>query len=216
MTAKGDFFPRRINDHVPNMQYAADVRYGGFGTITIPAPVAANATAGQVTGGEGVEEVSIDTGAKFGRNVVLTPTEAVGAALPVTVRGQDYLGQPVSETFTTASAGTTALTGKKAFRYVTSVEVGTGDAAGAINIGFGNVLGLPYRSIKIMSEEVDGVMPTAGTFVAGANITQTGTSDDPRGTYTPHNTVLPNGERTYVLGFMHDSDNLHGNSHFFA
>lgn len=219
MTAKGDFFPRRINDHVPNMQYAADVRFGGVGTITIPAPIASVAVAGAHTGAEGKEEVLVDVGAKFGRNITITPAVAAGSALTVTVRGNDYLGQPMSENFAVTSAGVTAVAGKKAFRYVTEVEVAGGDAAGALNVGFGNVLGLPYRLIDNYSEVVDkNDVASGGTIVAGvSNATaQTATTGDPRGTYAPHSSNAPDGEHVYELTALFDTSNLHGNPHFFA
>lgn len=216
MTAKGEFFPRRTNDHVPNMQYAADVRVNGIGTIEIPTPIAGSASISEVTGTVGKTEVNIDTGAKFGRNIIVTPDVAAGAAITVTVEGTDYLGQPMIENFAVPATGTAAVSGNKAFRYVTAVSV-SADSAGAINIGTGNKLGLPYRLIDNYSEVVDKVeAATAGAVVAGANVVQTATSADPRGTYAPHTSVAPNGERSYELTGLFDRTNLHGNPHFFS
>lgn len=223
MTAKGTYFPRRINQHVKLMQYAADVRFGGMGTIKIPTPLAADAdgilndqsiaTAGNTGTFLSTYADSDDAMSKFGRNVVVVASGA--ATSKVTVRGQDYLGQAMSEELTLN--GTTTVAGKKAFRWVDKIEWGA-TAAVTVDVGWGNVLGLPYRSLKILSELVDKVVPTAGTFVAApaVGVAQTLTSADPRGTYTPHTSVVPDGNRSYELTFMHDTQNLHGDEHFYA
>lgn len=225
MTAKGSFFPRRINDHVPNMQYAADVRFGGLGTIVIPAPAAAAAIkAGIANNGDALTtSVNAETDAKFGRNVSAVASAAVGAgtAVVLTVRGKDYLGQPMVESISIAHAtGTTAVAGKKAFKWIDSItsDGGGGDATTS-TISWGNVLGLPYKSQKLISELVSKEVPgNAGTFVDGAATGHTSsvTSDDPRGTYAPHASFIPNGSREYTLNIHHDTDNLHGDPHFYS
>lgn len=222
MTAKGDYFPRRINDHVPNMQYAADVRFGGLGTIVIPAPAAAAAFVAALPGGvSAVTPANYEADAKFGRNVTVTASAATGANSTVIIRGKDYLGQPMIEQITVTNAnGTTAQVGKKAFKYIDSLEVGTpADGSQTFAVGWGNVLGLPYKSQKLISELVNKEVPSnAGTFVDGAATGHSGsvTSDDPRGTYTPHSSFLPNGSREYTLNIHHDTDNLHGDPHYYA
>ena len=222
MTAKGTFFPRRINDHVPNMQYAADVRFGGLGTIVIPAPAAAaaNAIAAALVGSLGKTGVNKSNDAKFGRNVVVTASAATGANSTVIVRGKDYLGQPMVETITVTNAnGTTAQVGKKAFKYIDSLEVGVATTGATFVVGWGNVLGLPYKSQKLVSELVNKEVPgNAGSLTDGltTGAAQSVTSDDPRGTYTPHSSFVPNGSREYELTIMHDYDNLHGDAHFYS
>lgn len=224
MSAKGDFFPRRINDHVPNMSYAADVRFGGVGTIVIPAPAAndddafgATLDADAVAGTELLTAPPYTVDAKFGRNVVLTASAATGASAVYRVRGRDYLGQPMYEDIGVANAdGTNAKPGKKAFKHIESIKA-TVAAASAVTLkaGFAGVLGLPYKSQKLLSELVDKEVPgNAGTFVDGLATggTQSGTSDDTRGTYAPHSSVTPDGERDYTLTIMHDTDNLHGDA----
>lgn len=220
MTAKGDFFPRRINQHVPSMAYAADVRFGGFGTIVIPAPAAASAdaVADALAGTVGVTSVNVETDAKFGRNVTVTASVATGANSTVIVRGRDYLGQMMVETITVANAdGTSAKVGKKAFKYVESIEVGVATTGATFDVGFGNVLGLPYKAQKLMAELVNKAVPgNAGTFVAGLDTgsAQSVTSADTRGTYAPHSSVVPDGAREYELSFVHDMSNLHGDAQF--
>lgn len=223
MTAKGDFFPRRINDHVPNMQYAADVRFGGLGTIRIPAPVASDADgilADQsiaVAGSTSVFAAAFDDQSvmsKFGRTVTVI---ASGAAVSdVTIKGKDYLGQPMTETLTLN--GAVAVNGNKAFRYIDSVEW-EATAATTIDLGWGFGLGLPYRLIDDVKEVVDGVIANpAGVFVAGAapGTVQTAVTVDPRGTYYPDGGVGPNGVRNYDITGLWDTTNLHGDAHFFA
>lgn len=221
MTAKGSFFPRRINDHVPNMQYAADVRFGGMGTVIIPAPAALDAdgilvaqsiaTAGSTsTFAATLTDAAM---AKFGRNVTVIASGA--ATSTVTVRGKDYLGQPMVEQLTLNGAATVA--GKKAFKWIDKVDWGA-TAATTINVGWGNVLGLPYKSQKLISELVNKEVPAAGTFVDGltGGTAQSVTSDDTRGTYTPAAGVVPDGTREYELTIMHDYDNLHGDPQFYS
>lgn len=224
MTAMGDFFPRRINTHVPAMQYAADVRFGGVGTIVIPACAAAvaNAIVNDLAGSLATTAVNVTNDAKFGRNVGVTASVATGANSTVIVRGTDYLGQPMVETITVTNAnGTTQQVGKKAFKHVTSVEVGVATTGATFDIGWGNVLGLPYKSQRLISELVNKEIPgNAGALVDGAATghTASATSDDPRGTYAPHASFVPNGVtgREYTLTIMHDTDNLHGDAHYYA
>lgn len=223
MTAKGTYFPRRTNDHVPNMQYAADVRFGGLGTIVIPACGAAgtDAVAEDVDAdATGKTLLAVEADAKFGRTVTVVASAATGGNTVTEVRGKDYLGQPMVERVTVTNAnGTTAQSGKKAFKWIESVEVITpATNAVTLDVGFGNGLGLPYKSQKLISELVNKEVPTAGTFVDGVatGTTQSATSDDPRGLYTPHSSFLPDGTREYELTFMHDTDNLHGDPHYYA
>lgn len=222
MTAKGDFFPRRINDHVPSMAYAADVRFGGLGTIVIPAPAAAaaNDIANDLSGGLGKTDVSAEADAKFGRNVGVTASAASGADSTVIVRGKDYLGQPMVEQITVTNAnGTTQQVGKKAFKTIESLEVGVATTGATFDVGWGVVLGLPYKSQKLLSELVNKEVPAnAGAIVDGLATggAQSVTSDDPRGTYAPHANFVPNGARTYELNIHHDSANLHGDAHFYS
>jgi hypothetical protein len=68
---------------------------------------------------------------------------------------------------------------------------------------------------ELVNKEIPG---NAGALVDGAATGHTGsvTSDDPRGTYAPHASFIPNGSREYTLTIMHDTDNLHGDAHFFS
>lgn len=218
MTALGEFFPRRTNDYVPNMQYAADVRFGGMGTITIPAPVATDADG--ILAGHSIAEAgdtrefadtyTHDSMAKFGRNVVIAASGEASSG--VTIEGTDYLGQRVVEEL--ALNNGTAVVGNKTFKTIEKISY-EATAARTISVGWGNRLGLPYKIVDLYTEQVNGVeASSAGSVVAGSNDDPTATSADPRGTYTPHTSAVPNGEREYKLTALWDTDNLHGVEHF--
>ena len=222
MSAQGDFFPLRANLHVESMQYAADVRYGGIGTIIIPACIAAddnivgdNLDADAAIGTE-LLTTAYEVDAKFGRNITMTASGATGASANYRVRGKDYLGQPMYEDIEITNAeGTTQQVGKKAFKYVSSIKP-TITAVNAVTVdcGVGNVLGLPYKTLAILNALVSDVVPTAGTFVDGltTGTAQTGLTDDPRGTYTPHASFVPDASRKYKLSCVVDVENLHGDA----
>lgn len=215
MTAMGEYFPYGVNLRVANMEYAADVNLNGPVEIDLGAPAAADADGlvdGQSIAAAGEVSVAASTEAiagKFGRNVTVV---ASGAATSlVTVHGYDYLGQPMSENYTLN--GATPVVGKKAFRHVSSVEYAA-TAATTIDVGFGAILGLPYKMIGDAIDYTDKVRSgTQGTYVVGAD-TQTATSNDPRGTFAPHSTVVPNGARRYMVSYRPDRENLHGEEHF--
>ena len=218
----GTFFPDRVNLHFKNAKYAADVDHGGAGKIGLgpaswlPAAqsngiiaAASIATAVSITSFATTYKAEKSMG-RFGRNVTLALS---GAGTPAaTVFGLDYLGQPMQETFNLA--GATPVVGKKAFGSVTRVDCAL-VAATTLNVGWGDILGLPYKLIDVYTELVDGAEATvAGTFVIGQNAAQTSTSNDPRGTWTPGAGFLANGAKNYALYGLFDSDNLYGNAHF--
>ena len=219
MSSLGQFYPRRTNDYVPSMQYAADVSPSGLGKITIPALPAANATGilsaqSIATAGSSAPIAAFTPTTlmgKFGRNVTVVASGA--ATSNVTVYGRDYLGQPMAESFTLN--GSTPVVGKKAFSTIDKTTYGL-TAATTINVGYGNVIGLPYKIVDIYTEIVSGVETgSAGTIVLPV-LTQTITSGDPRGTYTPAAGNIPDGVRTYQLVGFWDSTNLYGPPHVYT
>jgi hypothetical protein len=124
------------------------------------------------------------------RNVVAAWTNAA----VITVTGTDEYGETVVE----SSASGTSFTGKKAFKTVTQVRV-SANVTG-LTVGSGVVLGLPCflaDVADVVKEIMDGVAPTAGTFVAGDNTTATATTGDVRGTLSPNS--APNGSRVYEV-----------------
>lgn len=105
----------------------------------------------------------------------------------LTVTGKDEYGVTVVET----SASSTSLTGKKAFKTVTSCSFNA-DVTSA-TIGTGDVLGLPLHLASatvgnVITELQDDAVATGGTFVVGLtkNTESTATSADVRGTYDPN------------------------------
>lgn len=126
------------------------------------------------------------------RNVVAAwTTTAV-----MTVRGLDAYGKAMTE----SSASGTSMTGKKAFKSITSVTVSV-DVTSA-TVGTGNVLGLPIflpQLGNVIKELQDGAAATAGTTVAGVQTAggSTATTGDVRGTYVPNAT--PDGTKSFQL-----------------
>lgn len=216
---------RGVNYFVPNMSYAQDVGLDGLCRTDLGAPIALNATgilsaqsiatAGAQASFAATYRNIIQAGlAKYGRNLTVVASGA--ATSNVTVYGYDYLGQPMSESFTLN--GTTPVAGKKAFKWITNVTFGA-TAATTINVGWGDLLGLPYRSTTtaLIGELTAGAAPTAGTLLAGASATaaQTATSADPRGTFAPNQAT--NGTKTYEFTYNVDVVNgLHGARQFYS
>lgn len=127
------------------------------------------------------------------------PRNVVGAwtnTAICTVVGKDEYGVTMSE----ASASGTSMTGKKAFKTITSVTFNA-TVTGA-TIGTGDVLGLPVflPSIGCVLKELqDAAVATAGTPLAG-DLTSGGattTTGDVRGTYDPN--AACDGEKNFTL-----------------
>jgi hypothetical protein len=127
------------------------------------------------------------------------PRNVVGAwtnTAIATVVGTDEYGVAMSE----ASASGTSLTGKKAFKTITSVTFNA-NVTGA-TVGTGDVLGLPVflPSIGCVLKELqDAAVASAGTPLAG-DVTSGGattTTGDVRGTYDP--SAACNGEINFSL-----------------
>ena len=200
------FFPVRVNDYVAAMQYSADVGWNGATRIPFGAPLAANATL--VASAQSIAvagSFDLTSVAQFpetyGRNLSLVASGSSTAS--ITVNGWDYIGQPISETFTLNSG--TAVPGNKAFKTMRSVVVNTVTAAITINIGSGVKLGLPYKAIRCAYEIANGLSVAAGTLQNPSLVDpQTATTTDPRGMYTT--TTALNGTNIIdgVFDFVND------------
>lgn len=119
-----------------------------------------------------------------GRNVDILSSSASDTAVVITVYGYDMYGQAMSEAITTN--GTARVAGKKAFKSVYRVASG-GAAVGNISVGFGDVIGLPYRVttrdyITFNYNATVGLL--AAVTVADTTATATTTTGDVRGTIT--------------------------------
>ena len=206
---------RRVSHRVADMMYAADVSVDGHTTVDIPAPAAASATAllnALVVAAAGnVVPTAVQTDAlmgRYGRNIVIVGI--AGATGNATLVGYDYLGQAMRETFALAAA--TPVVGKKMFKDIAYLTV---PMASTYSIGTGVILGVPYKVLHtaMYGELANDVTATAGALLAGVT-TQTLTSGDPRGTYTP--AAAPDGTRWYRFTCVVDRNNLHGSAHVIA
>ena len=203
---------RRVSHRVADMCYAADVSVDGHTTVDIPACVTAGAGVllnGLVLAAAGnaapaVAQTDAIMG-RYGRNI--TVVGLAGAAGNATLVGYDYLGQAMRETF--ALAGATPVVGKKMFKDVAYL---ISPVASTFSIGVGVILGVPYKVLhtSMYGELANDVAATAGALLAGV-VTQSLTSGDPRGAYTPN--TAPNGTTSYRFTCVVDRNNLHGSAH---
>lgn len=154
--------------------------------------------------------------AKYGRNVSVVA--AAANTTKVTVKGYDYLDQPMTEEITLN--GATAVAGKKAFKKICEITNPAGTAA-TITVTGGTLCGLPVRCTQVLATIEDGVKGTVGTLAAPVNTEQTATSGDPRGTLS----FTLTGKHLVVIGVADDSifsltggeaGGLHGIPHYFA
>lgn len=144
------------------------------------------------------EAITVD--ANFGRNVIVTSTDADGV---VTIYGRDYLNQPMSETIT-CSGGTG--TGKKAFKFIDRFvsDSNVGDAS----FGSGAAFGMPFMISDVIAEYADGVPASAPAHVAPDVDTPTATGGDVRGTVVP--TTTPDGSKFIELQVRFDNTGTGG------
>lgn len=111
------------------------------------------------------------------------------------VRGFDIYWYPMVETITGANAGT--ATGKKAFKYISSITPAGTLSGSAVTVGTTDVIGLPLRSDYFGEFEVNvnATWITASTGYTAPDTTSpaTATTGDVRGTYllqTPSNGTI--------------------------
>jgi len=121
------------------------------------------------------------------RNVVAAWTNTAIA----TVVGTDYYGQAQSE----VSASGTSMTGKKAFKTVTSVTFNA--AVTGATVGTGTAIGLPYRVDKggLVIAKVDNATDAATFVPADTTSPATTSTGDVRGTVAFAS--APDGTKVY-------------------
>ena len=216
--ATGNF--QRLSTRVPNMAYVAGIESGAIVYANYGAPTAADAalgTAGMILTGQSISSAGSTTTFLSGFTQSLAQMSPYGRCLwivasgastaNVTIRGRDYLGQPMADQ--KALNGTTTAICNKAFRTVDSI---TWEAGGAVtmNVGLSNSFGLPFKFLAIQSElKNNAIAANNGTFVVGTNAQLTAGSFDPRGRYTI-STVLPDGINTFELYYLTDRTQIHG------
>jgi hypothetical protein len=118
---------------------------------------------------------------------VISSNAADGATFSVTVRGWDVYGVPMTETITLN--GTTAVYGKKAWKYVNTIQynkTGGGTTTGTITLGTGDTFGIALKSdfFEYMSIYWNAAFQPANTgwLVADSTTPATATTGDVRGT----------------------------------
>lgn len=151
-------------------------------------------------------------GGGWGRNITAVASSTNTRVMTVT--GYDYLGQLMIEQITLTSG--TPVGGKKAFFWVTSISFASASDTTTVDVGYGNVFGLPYAGEAMDLEIKNGaVAANAGTFTAALAdaTTTTATNADTRGTYAPA-TVLPDGANDFKIRYMKRPGNLHGNAQY--
>lgn len=149
------------------------------------------------------------------RNVTLTGATTDHSAVTFTVTGTDVDGNAVVETMAGPNNNTTA--GVKAFKTVTQVAVDGAIATNGVSVGFGDVLGLPFRigaTTDVIGQLLDGANASAGTIVAGLSpvTVSTATTADVRGTYDPN--AACNGTRAFELFVLASDPDDDGNPQY--
>lgn len=222
----GVFFPRRLSQYVPAMEYASDVNmHSGIARISFGSPAVAADSTIQFAATEDVSAGGTLLAADMNLTVADAPwgrsvyVDLSGAGTGnVDFYGWDYLGQYMIERI--ALNGTTLVAGLKAFYRMDKIVYPTVGAV-TLEVGFGTKLGLPYKAVKVLSEEQDGAPKgTLGTL-ADPVLTDpaTITTGDPRGTYIPNTTL--NGSRVVTATMLFDNTvnsdgngGLHGIAHY--
>lgn len=131
------------------------------------------------------------------RNITANTTHSTSVvAMTITVKGYDQYFMYMEETITVAATGTSqADAGLKAFAYISQIDItaAANAEANTLNLGVGDVLGLPYACDdldKIIEIFAGVASTTAGTLVAQDTTSPaTATTGDVRGTYNPGSTL---------------------------
>lgn len=223
-----DNYPRSINQYVPNMEFAADVIQDAV-IVSLGAPATLDAdgiwdgvsATDSATSYDSSNYKSTFDGsstsltttsgmidATYGRNITLVGTS--GSNHVCTVTGRDYLGQIMVENFTLSN--TVAQAGGKAFKYVDTLAIATGAASDTVDVGWGDLLGLPYAGTSMLSDTEDGVISAGSMTAAVTTDPQTATTGDPRGLFTPASSC--DGSIVYEVRYLCNTSDLHGVEHF--
>lgn len=125
------------------------------------------------------------------RNIAIAVTAAAVVAMTFVVTGYDAWGYKLTESFSITTGGTSkAAAGKKAFASVESISYTVAaDATGnTVNVGTGDVLGLPYRAASkadVLGVWFNDAADASATIVAADDTEATATTGDIRGTVDP-------------------------------
>jgi len=130
-------------------------------------------------------------------------------AMTVKLTGYDQYRAKMVETHAITATGTSkTVAGKKAFKYLSKIElIAAGDAtANTANIGFNNALGLPYKLAEyadLLSVWFNDTVDNATVAKADTTATQTAITGDVRGAIVIAGTL--DGSKT-LKAWMHISD----------
>ena len=128
-------------------------------------------------------ENTVVIAAPYGRNITVASTVS-SHPTKITVKGYDYLGQPMVEEISVSATADTAVAGKKAFKEIAEIIAeDTHSASVTVTINEGTQFGMPYRLAATLASFADGVKYT-NAEVVGVLTAQSATSADPRGTQT--------------------------------
>jgi hypothetical protein len=208
-----DYNPDIGNGYVPAMQFAADVMESMTQVVAFGTPPAASTTNIVTTQSiatavtlQRSSLLSFRAAARFGATIRVIASGA--ATSTIDVYGRDYVGQPIRETLTLN--GASAVAGVKVFKLIDRIVFGA-TAATTASVGWGGIWGVPFKSVAILAEIVDGALGTNGTLTAPVlTDPQTATTGDPRGRYTPNTT--PDGAKDVSAVFIVDNSiNAAGN-----
>jgi hypothetical protein len=145
------------------------------------------------------------------RGVTTTVTHSSSiVATTVRLTGYDlYRSKVVEDHVITATGTTKTVAGKKAIKYLAKIEItSAGNATtNTANIGFNDVLGLPYRiaaKSDLLSVWLNDAVDAATVVAAVATSPATATTGDVRGTIDTNGAL--DGTKTLVA-YLHVSDN---------
>jgi hypothetical protein len=213
-----DTWNQQVNMYVPDAKFSADLDYM-TGEYRADFGVMATASTNGVLAAQGMSVAGSTTTFVTGYRTSLGPygrqlcfVAPASSTNVVTINGRDYMGQPIRETITLNSA--TPVNTLKIYRSLDSLSWTTDAEAVSVNVGWTDVLGLPYRTVAVQNWLEDGVTATAGTFVAGASnsVAQTAGSSDPRGSVDF--TSASNGVKTFSIVALADMTELYGIAHY--
>lgn len=156
------------------------------------------------------------------RNVSITVAHASSVVgLVATVRGFDAYLQPMTEILTVVAGGTSqTVAGNKAFAYIASIALtASGNAAtDTVNVGWGDVLGLPYliggKADVMQVWFNEALETTAPVTVVGDPSVATATTGDVRGTVALHSACNGSPVTVYMVTYPATRQTLLGVDNF--
>lgn len=168
--------------------------------ITADASAVVNDTAG-VTAGVNVTLTSFTAQPDVARNLTITPSNTTDVeACTITVTGSNINGGTITEDFSISNNQSTATTGNKAFKRLTSVlfpaSCETGAYGATYDIGVGTKLGVKScldAAGNIIKATTDGATDTAPTMAVNATAVESNTATM---------ATAPNGSRDFNLFYM--------------